>query len=307
MADLRLSPEQDQLLCSELLRMAAAEQPLSVRALYYRAVVNPALPFITKDSGNARRNERLVQSRVLALRRDGQLPWHWIVDPSRSSYSVPRWSSPAAFAEMAAAYYDRDFWAEQSTRPLVVVEKVAALGTVLNHCRRNGVDVVASKGYGSASQLADVAEDLLHSLEDGQLVTVLVLADFDPSGCDWPRAAEVELRRHIHRLGGEPDLLTFERLLLTAEQAAGLGQQVALRPPSAKDARTVGFLERFGFAAGDESCVELDAMPPTEIRRLLSEQFDALHEGSLSQELEQQIAERGRITAALADLQQEVA
>lgn len=306
-----LPREQDQLLRLELLRMAAAEQPLSVRALYYRAVLNPALPFITKDKGNDRRNERLVQSRCLALRRAGEMPWSWIVDPSRASYEADRWAGPAAFADVAPWYYRRDLWAGQGQRPVVLVEKAAAIGTVLQHCNQAGVDVWATKGYGSASQLKDLAEQLHPLLELGQSVVALVLADFDPSGWGWPQAAETEIRSHIRRLGPVLGELSFERVLMTQEQAEELGDRVALRPPNTADARTLGFLDAHGIPyervgkeirCSVECCVELDALSPTEVRSLLTERFEGLFDGDIAGELEQQRADRDRIREALASL-----
>lgn len=298
----RLSADLDQRLKLEILRIAAAEQPLSVRALYYRCVISAILDFITKDHGNDRRNERLVQSRCLSLRREGLLPWEWIVDPSRSSYAVARYESPTDFAEIAPLYYSRDFWAGQNYRPIVVVEKVAALGTVLDHCRSFGVDVVATKGYGSASQLKDLAEQIAPFIEAGQIIVALVLADFDPSGCDWPRAAEVEVKEHLERLGYSEDDIEFQRILMTQEQAAYLGQQVALRPPNEADARTKAWLELYGFAPDEETVVELDAAAPSEVRRLLTQSFEDLFDGDLQDERNAQAADRDRIREALASL-----
>lgn len=282
--------------------MAAAEQPLSVRALYYRAVLNPRLPFITKDSSGERRNERLVSGRCLSMRRSGEMPWEWIVDPSRASYTTRRFASPAAFAEIGPWYYRRDLWAEQAHRPVVLIEKAAAVGTIKQHCQSAGVEFWATKGYASASQVSDIAESLVPVLQSGQDVTVAVLADHDPSGQDWPRAAEHDLRRHLRRLHCDPDAVAFERLLMTQQQAAGLGQDVALRAASENDARTAGFLERFGYEADQEACVELDAMAPSEIRGLLSELFERLHSGSLADELAAQDADRERIRLALEAL-----
>jgi len=303
-----LTPEQDALLRSELLRVAAANQPLSVRALYYRAVLNPLLPFITKDAGDkegkskSRRNEKLVQSRCLELRQSGAMPWDWITDPSRASYEEQRFSSTADFATVAPWYYRRDLWAGQDRRPVVLVEKAAAIGTVLDHCNSAGVDVWATKGYGSATQLKDLAESLHPLLERGQDVVALVLADFDPSGWGWPQSAEKAIRGHIERLGPVIGAIRFERLLMTEEQAAGLGQQVALRAPNLDDSRTQAFLEHFGFGPADEVCVELDALAPAEVRSLLTDRFEELFEGELAEELAQQQADRERIRQALAGL-----
>jgi hypothetical protein len=297
-----LSREQDALLRAELLRIAAAEHPLSGRALYYRAVLASSLPFLTKDADGSRRSERLVAGRCLELRRSGAMPWEWITDPSRASYEVERFSDPAAFAATAPWYYRRDLWAGQGQRPVVLVEKAAAISTVLQHCNAAGVDVWATKGYGSATQLKDIALAAHPLLERGQHHTVLVLADFDPSGWGWPQSAEAEIRSHLDRLGPVEAEISFERLLMTEEQAAGLGPQVALRAPSDKDARTKAFLERFDFDAADEVCVELDALSPSEVRSLLTDRFEELFDGDLADERALQQADRDRIREALAAL-----
>ena len=114
-----LSREQDTLLRSELLRLAAELQPITVRGLYYQAVVSATLDFITKDSLGSTTNYDLIQRRVLDLRKAGEMPWDWVVDESRSSYGVNRWDNPAGFAETAPWFYRLDFWREQSVRPLV--------------------------------------------------------------------------------------------------------------------------------------------------------------------------------------------
>lgn len=304
MSTQKLTAAEDAFLREELLRIARQEQPLSVRALYYRAVLSASLPFITKDKSGSRRNERLVQSRCLELRRSGAMPWNWITDPSRADYSVNRWNSPADFSDVAPFYYRRDLWASQQARPVVLVEKAAAIGTVLEHCRRNGVDVVATKGYGSCSQLKDLAEAIGEHIKKDQRVVALVLADFDPSGCDWPRAAEVEVKSHLLRMGLEAGSrqLMFDRVLMTAEQAAGLGQQVALRPPNGEDTRTEAWLDANDFRADQETCVELDAASPKEVRELLTQRFTMLFKGDISTELEAQDQDRDSIKQALAGL-----
>jgi hypothetical protein len=297
-----LTREQDALLRAELLRIAAANHPLSVRALYYQAVLNPALPFLTKDADGSRRSERLVAGRCLELRRSGAMPWEWITDPSRASYEVERFGGLAPFAAMAPWYYRRDLWADQGQRPIVMVEKAAAISTVLQHCNEAGVDVWATKGYGSATQLKDIALAAHPLLERGQDVVALVLADFDPSGWGWPQSAEAEIRSHLDRLGPVAVGIHFERLLMTEEQAAGLGHQVALRAANPKDRRTKAFLERFSLADDSEACVELDALAPVEVRSLLTDRFEDLFDGDLTDEQDQQQADRERIRQALVAL-----
>jgi len=173
---------------------------------------------------------------------------------------------------------------------------------VLSHCNQHGVDVVATKGYSSCSQLKDLAETLAPLIDEGQTIVALVLADFDPSGSDWPRAAEVEVKEHLERLDSDPLRIMFDRILMTQAQAASLGEAVALRPPNKDDSRTKRFLAFYGFAPTDEVCVELDALAPTEVRSMLSAQFSLLFHGDLSAELAAQDEDRQRIREALESL-----
>ena len=80
-------------------------------------------------------NYDLVQRRVLDLRKSAELAWEWIVDESRSSYAKPRWNNPAGFAETAPWFYRLDFWREQQTRPLVLVEKAGQIPVYLQHAQ----------------------------------------------------------------------------------------------------------------------------------------------------------------------------
>ena len=108
-----LTKDQDQLLRLELLRLASELQPITVRGLYYQAVVSALLDFITKDSLSSTTNYDLIQRRTLDLRKAGEMPWEWVVDESRASYGVTRWDNPAGFAEtaehMIGVRHDNDF------------------------------------------------------------------------------------------------------------------------------------------------------------------------------------------------------
>lgn len=293
-----LSREQDTLLRSELLRLAAELHPITVRGLYYQAVVSATLDFITKDSLGSTTNYDLIQRRVLDLRKAGEMPWDWVVDESRSSYGVNRWDNPAGFAETAPWFYRLDFWRSQSIRPLVLVEKAGQIPVYLQHARDLGIDVAACKGYGSASYLRAVALSIDEHVREGQAIQLLVCADFDPSGCDWPRAALEEIRSHVTY----PDMVQMERVLVTEADLNAFGAAVALRPPNKNDSRTKRFLERYGFSPEDEVCVEMDAMSPADARARIESVVMGLFDGDMDEERALQTEQRERITQALEGL-----
>jgi len=322
MASPKLNASESQLLNQTLADLAGSLQPITVRGLYYQAVIHAGLPFITKDHDGERTFYRMVQSRVLKLRQQGLIHWDWVVDESRASYGTARWSDPAGFAEVAPLYYSLDLWEGQRIRPLLLVEKAGQVPVYRSHAARHGVDVAACKGYGSATYLREVAMTISRWLATGQEVRVIVAADFDPSGCDWPRAAAADIRNHLldqltPMLGDLTDRddslndlleeaghgqLTWHRELVTAGDLAGLGKVVALRPPNPKDSRTKAWLSGNGFNASDETCVEMDAISPRVARARLQNCYLDLYQGEIEERRDQQQRHRDAITAALAGL-----
>lgn len=293
-----LSRDQDQLLRLEMLRIAADLQPITVRGLYYQAVVSAILDFITKDSLSSTTNYDLVQRRALELRKSGLMPWEWVVDESRASYGVNRWNNPSGFAETAPFFYALDFWREQGIRPVVMVEKAGQIPVYLQHARGLGIDVVACKGYGSASHLRSVALSIEEHIGEGQALELLVCADFDPSGDDWPRAALDEIRSHV----SAPHLVDMQRVLVTRDDLDGFGSQVALRGANKNDSRTKRFLERYDFTPDQEVCVEMDAMSPAVARGRIEEIVMEMFVGDLEAERQMEFEHRQKITKALQGL-----
>lgn len=297
-----LTRDQKQLLESELLQLAADLQPITVRGLYYQAVISAKLPFITKDHDGERTNYRYVQGRIADLRENGSIPWSWIVDESRPSYGVARFVSPAEYANTAPYWYNLDYWADQPCRPVLMVEKAGQIPVFLAHARSFGVDVIACKGYSSLSHLARSAESIGQYVERGQTIKVIVAHDFDPSGCDWPRAAKAAIHQRMAEVGLGPWKVEFQRELVTAEDAAAMSAAVALRAPNPKDARTAAWLYAYGFDADDECCVEMDAISPVEARRRMEAVYLGLFDGDLSDRRRLEQEHRQSIRTAVESL-----
>jgi len=301
MAARRFTPEQIALLRDELTRLARELAPTTVRSLYYQAVLSTVLDFITKDSNGAKSNYTAVQSRVLDLRHEGLINWDWVIDSSRADYSYSRWSAPTDFAQIAPLYYRLDLWSDQPIRPIVLVEKDGQIPVYREHAESFGVDVWACKGYGSSSHLRLLALSIREHLEAGQRVKVLVGADFDPSGCDWPRAAEAEIRQQL-ALSNSDLALVFERELVTFSDVLVLGPAVALRAANPHDTRTSAWLQEHGFDANTEAVVEMDAISPAVARQRMERHFEQLYLGDFDEALERQQQHRDEIEKALAGL-----
>ena len=135
-------------------------------------------------------------------------------------------------------------------------------------------------------------------VREGQAIQLLVCADFDPSGCDWPRAALEEIRSHVTN----PDLVEMQRVLVTDADLSAFGAAVALRGANKNDSRTKRFLERYGFSPEDEVCVEMDAMSPADARGRIESIVIDLFDGDMDAERALQAEQRERITQALEGL-----
>lgn len=301
MAERRLTKEQDALLRASLINMAAALKPVTVRGLYYQAVISSTLPFITKDHDGERTNYRAVQSRVQALRQEGLIEWDWVIDPSRTDYSFTRWNNPADFASTAPHYYRLDLWADQPFRPVVLVEKDGQVPVYRRHADHFGVDVWACKGYSSTTHLRTLAQSIEPCLHASQDVRFIICADFDPSGCDWPRAAEQEIRRHLG-LSDHDTCIDFHRELVTLHDLHQLGPAVALRTPNPKDTRIKAWLEKYSFTPTTEAVVEMDAINPNEARQRLENIYLDLFEGDFEDRRGQCREHEEQIRSALATL-----
>lgn len=301
MAARRFTPGQIALLREELTRLARELAPTTVRSLYYQAVLSAVLDFITKDTSGSRSNYRAVQDRVLDLRQEGLIDWDWVIDSSRTDYSYDRWNAPAGFAQIAPLYYRLDLWIDQLTRPIVLVEKDGQVPVYQGHAERFGVDVWACKGYGSSSHLRLLALSIREYLDAGQRVKVLVGADFDPSGGDWPRAAEAEIRQQLG-LSSWDQALVFERELVTYADLQELGPAVALRAANPDDSRTKRWLQEYGFDADTEAVVEMDAISPAVARQRMERHFRELYVDDFDEARERQQQHRDEIEEALAGL-----
>lgn len=224
---------------------AAAEHPVTLRGVYYRAVSAGAVDKTEKGY-------RLVGRRLLALRRDGRVPYAWITDGTRWIRKPTTWNDLDEMLEDAAVSYRRALWRDQAADVHVFVEKDAISGVVMPVTARWDVPLGVLRGYASESFAYSFADALRTTWRP---VYVYQLGDHDPSGLDAWRDFQDKVRGFV------PDAsITFQRLAVTPEQIEGY--RLPTRPTKASDSRAAK------FAGGS---VEVDAIPPTELRRLVEQ------------------------------------
>jgi hypothetical protein len=229
-------------------RILSAEQPMTLRGLFYRVVSAGHLP-----STDVKHYRQL--GRVLTILRERRLvPFHWIVDGVRGTDKPSSWSGLADFAETVRDAYRKDFWASLPEYVHVFCEKDAMAGVLRPVTREYDVSLSIVRGYTSVSLAAAVAAEW-QDIE--KPITAYYLGDFDPSGFDLERDLREKLERYC------PRPFDWMRLAVVGEDISGF--DLLPLPPKKKDQRTAAFLR-----AGHTECFELDAMPAQALRERLT-------------------------------------
>lgn len=269
------------------------ENPITLRGVFYRVVSAGAVD--KTDAGYD-----LIGRELLKLRRARVIPYDQITDGTRWINKPDSYDDLEQMLEDAAASYRRDLWRSQAAEVQIYSEKEAISGVILPVTRRWDVTLGIARGYSSETFAWSVAQSIIGAARRGKTeVYVYQLGDHDPSGVDAWRAFRasicgflLEEHRAVHdylvsegRLppGDRPDAYHFdsettcvftageaiataffERLAVTGHQIAGLG--LPTRPTKPTDSRAPGFNGR---------SVEVDAIPPTELRRITEEAITA--------------------------------
>jgi 5S rRNA maturation endonuclease (ribonuclease M5) len=238
-----------------LVRIVATNRPITVRGVFYRAVAKGLVP---KDET---KGYRVVQRRLVKLRLEDRIPYGWITDGSRTVHGYVRYRDANEFARTVKYRYRQDYWRDADEYVEVWVEKEAMVGVlkpvVLDEF---GLDLYVTRGFPSITYLQEAAEDI--NLEE-RPIYVYVLTDFDPYGRNIAERIEEEL---IERCWDVE--LYVERIAVTEEQI-GL-YSLPTRPTKKSRRKGATYYERTHGAVS----VELDAFPPNELRRIVTERIE---------------------------------
>ena len=228
----------------ELHAIIEAMRPMTVRQVFYQATVKGLVE--KSEAGYAK-----VQTDLALMRRDGELPYDWLVDNTRMMRKPRSVSSIKQALDDTARLYRKDLWAEADCYVEIWLEKDALSGVVYPVTSLYDAPLMVARGYASLSFLHGAA-DYIKELE---VPTYLYhMGDFDPSGVNAGQKIESTLREMA------PDAeIHFERIAVTLEQIREW--DLPTRPTKTSDSRSKGF--------GDIS-VELDAIPPTDLRDLVT-------------------------------------
>jgi hypothetical protein len=230
-------------------------RPVTVRQVFYQAV-NRALVPKSETKGY-----RVVQRRLVVLRESGAIPYGSIVDGTRYVHGHRRYHDLDEFTTYAAGLYRKDYWSTSEVNVEVWLEKDALKGvlvpTVVNEC---GLGLHVTRGFASITYLQEAAEDIEC---DRRPTYVYVLTDFDPSGVSIAEKVGEELTARAPY-----SEIIVERLAVDRAQIERWN--LPTRPTKTSDTRAAKFRQVHGTDS-----VELDAIPPDELRNLVRNAIDS--------------------------------
>jgi hypothetical protein len=221
---------------------------MTVRQVFYQATVHGVVE--KSEAGYTK-----VQTDLVKMRREGELPYHWLADNTRWQRKPNTFDSVEEALEETARLYRKSLWADADAYVEVWLEKDALSGVLYPVTSKYDVPLMVARGYASLSFLHNAAEYI-----GGLDVPAYVyhLGDFDPSGVNAGEKIEETLRELA------PDAeIHFERLAVDRPQI--WAWNLPTRPTKTTDTRAKNF--------GDIS-VELDAIRPDQLRGLVQDAIE---------------------------------
>jgi hypothetical protein len=227
------------------------QRPMTIRQLFYQMV---GLADDTKREiggfGNSQKDYRRVSRMMTKAREDKRVPWDWIVDRSRPTYEPQVWGDLAGYLHAVKNCYRKDYWLNQRVYCEVWCEKDAVIGSIEDLTSELGVIVRVGRGFQSSTRVREIAS-VFSRIRKSKIV--FYLGDFDSSGMDIERDVRQRVCRYTRSFA-------MRRLAIFGEDIA----KFKLPPQRIKpeDPRARSFRNMHG-----NQCVELDALPPPELRR----------------------------------------
>lgn len=280
-------------LADRAVTLLEVERPMTLRQLYYRLVSAGQLK-------NMQTEYKRLGNVMTRLREERVIPRTWIVDHVRTRLKPSSWSGLSDFSETVRDCYRKDFWANLPHHVEVFVEKDAVAGTIQPVTEEFDIGLQVCRGYSSVSFAGEIADQWSHIKKP---IFAYYLGDYDPSGFDIERDLCEKLERYSGRwcenviACASPHTFVWQRIGVTDDDFAGFG--LIELPVKKTDRRAKGFISQHG-----DACAEIDALPPTELRRRVREAIESHIDGDQWNRLQSvEEAERDTLDTYLANWQ----
>jgi hypothetical protein len=224
-------------------------KPMTVRQVFYQATVRGLVE--KAETGYAK-----VQTDLTVMRRAGELPYDWLADNTRWQRKPRTFNSVEEALNETAKFYRKSLWADADCYVEVWLEKDALSGVIYPVTSMYDVPLMVARGYASLSFLYSAAE-YINTLDVPAYI--YHLGDFDPSGVN----AGEKIEETLQELASDAEIY-FERIAVTPDQISEL--DLPTRPTKTSDTRSKGF---------GAISVELDAIEPNRLRRIVQEAIEA--------------------------------
>jgi hypothetical protein len=226
-----------------LKRVIRRYQPMTVRQVFYQLVSMGAI-------GKSEQEYKGTICRLLSeMRRDGDLPWHWLADNTRWQRKPTTYRGLDHLLQETARLYRRALWEKQDAYVEVWLEKDALAGVLVTVTAEWDVPLMVTRGFASLSYLYTAAEAIAAVKKPAYLY---YFGDRDPSGVAIDRKIEQDLRTFAPQAE-----IHFERIAVTPGQIDEL--DLPTRPTKTSDSRSRSF---------EGESVEVDAIDPETLREL---------------------------------------
>lgn len=265
---------------------------ITLRTLYYQFIARDLFPESRRDpelgTKNTEKNYKWLGKLISDARLAGLVNWDHLEDSGREHHGGDfGWSSPEAMVRRYANGYSITHWDGQEHYLEVWVEKQALESVVERPCSLWSVPYFACKGYVSQSSMHEAARRVQGFADAGKLCTIIHLGDHDPSGIDMTR----DIQDRMTMFGTD---VNVERIALNMDQV----EQYDPPPSPAKitDSRAADYIELYGHDSW-----ELDALEPSVLDSLISEQITSRLDMALWEQREAQEEEERRVLVSLSD------
>ena len=246
---------------------------LTLRSLYYQLV--------SIGMTNSLQHYKRVVNAMIDARREGLVDYAQFSDRDRTMVGETRWQPTILENEIENAKesiqawmtsYYKNRWENQPYYVEVFIEKKALEGVFVKPCRRHRVALGACKGYPSLTFLNEATQRFIEAEVAGKVPLILYFGDYDPSGEDIPRS----IAENIRELGCES--IEVRRIALMEHQV----REWKLPPAPTKltDSRSKNW-DGLGQ-------VELDAVRPEKLERLLNDAMAEVFDDEAYAELKEQ-------------------
>lgn len=272
---------------AKLVRSYGQGAGVTLRQLFYRLVASERLPNTQQAYGS------LSSQTAEARRGDSKFypgTFPALMDRGRDIDRPHQWETAEAAGTWLAERFMVDRSANQPCNIYVVVEKNALRGQLYQWFAPLGLPVIALGGYPSQTLADQVYEDT-RERGSGRPNICVYAGDFDADGQDIARDFEA-------RAGCFDEVV---HCALTPEQI----EQFELPPQPGKwaSSRALGFAAKYAdlfesVYGYDLVQIELDALPPEELRRIYTEAIDQHYDyAALAERREHEDREQAKVDA----------